>query len=566
MTLSTLKRLQQTLIEPSAFIQDIALRHTLRLLNIFLLIMIVVFLGVDGVYLATIPGYRPPWYGYVFLFGSYLLNRTSFHRLSALLTLIMFPLVIFINITSGESTAPITTMYYLIPGLILAGILLSYRFTALFALVEIAVVVSMPLVAPKFFMGFESIVGPFSGLVISAVLVLVSINHRNQVEAERQELLHKSEERYRLVSSVISDYSFSNTRSEKNEFVLDWVAGAFEQISGYTADEFNARGGWLATVHPDDLARDSRDMELLFQNQRVVTELRTIHKDGSIRWVRSYAHPIWDSEKNQLAGIYGAVQDITEQKHIEQEREDLIKELEAKNAELEQFTYTVSHDLKAPIITIKGFLGFLSQDAHSGNIQRLENDILRIGEATDKMHKLLNDLLELSRIGRVMNPPVEVDFGELVAAAQEILHGHLEERGIEVIVEGRLPVVYGDRQRLLEVVQNLLDNAAKFMGGQLQIRIEVGQAHSAHDGFTTLYVRDNGVGIAPQYHEKIFGLFNRLNPNIEGTGVGLALVKRIIEFHGGRVWVESEAGEGAAFYFTLPLPPSSEAGEDPNLP
>lgn len=374
------------------------------------------------------------------------------------------------------------------------------------------------------------------------------ITEQKQIEQE----LRLSEERYRLVSSVISDYTFSNVQNEKGEIVLDWAAGAFEKISGYTIEEFNARGGWAATVHPDDLEQDARDMEALRHNQQVISELRTIHKDGSIRWVRSYAHPVWDAGKNQLVGIYGAVQDITDRKRIEQERENLIRDLEAKNAELEQFSYTVSHDLKAPIITIKGFLGFLSEDARMGNMKRLQTDIQRIGKAADKMHKLLNDLLELSRIGRLMNTLDEVALEDLVNDARAILQGRLQENKVEVIVNSKLPVVRGDSQRLLEVVQNLLDNAAKFIGDELHPVIEIGQQGEAQNGFVTLYVRDNGVGIASQFHERIFGLFNRLDPKVEGTGVGLALVKRIVEFHGGSIWLESEVGQGATFFFTLP--------------
>ncbi len=681
---STLQRLRRILIEPPASIQDVALQHKSRLLNFFLLIMIVVFMCVDGIYLATIPGYMPPWYGYVFLFGSYALNRKGYYRFSAPLTLSMFPIVIFANIVSGESSAPLTSIYYLIPGLVLAGILLPFKLTVLFAVVEMIIIISMPFVAPKYFVDLDSIVGPLSTHIISAVLVLVSIYHRDRVETERQEALRKSEEsnraiienalfgifqstpagryirvnsaiariygydspqdmidsihdiasqvyvdaadrqrmvrsmesdgfvdgfitrnrrkdnsiiwvssssravkdsqgkieyfegtveditekqvleqarrlseeRYRLISSVTSDYVFSNIQNEKGDIVLNWVAGAFEQISGYSLEEFNARGGWVSTVHPDDLEKDAQDMEQLRRNKFVVSELRTIHKDGSTRWVRNYAHPVWDSQKDQLAGIYGAVQDITEQKQVQRDRENLIRELEAKNAELEQFTYTVSHDLKAPIITIKGFLGFLSEDARSGNIERLDSDIQRISEAAEKMHYLLNDLLELSRVGRVMNQSDEIDLAELVAVVQETLHARLSEGGIKLTVEQSLPKVYGDSQRLLEVFQNLLDNAAKFMGEQAQPNIHIGATQPANDGFATIYVRDNGIGIAPQYYERIFGLFNRLNPEIDGTGVGLSLVKRIVEFHGGRVWVESEAGAGATFYFTLPLPPA----------
>ena len=226
--------------------------------------------------------------------------------------------------------------------------------------------------------------------------------------------------------------------------------------------------------------------------------------------------------------------------------------LKAKNAELEQFAYTISHDLKAPIITIRGFLGFLKADALAGNTLRLQKDIQRISEAADKMHKLLNDLLDLSRIGRVVNKIGMISFYGLVEKAREILQGRLYENNVEIIIDNALPMVYGDDQRLLEVVQNLIDNAAKFMGDQPNPRVEIGQREMSENGFATLYVRDNGIGIEPPFHERIFGLFNRLNPDIEGTGIGLSLVKRIIEFHGGRIWVQSEAGKGATFYFTLP--------------
>ncbi|MBI4762022.1 MAG: GAF domain-containing protein [Chloroflexota bacterium] len=242
-------------------------------------------------------------------------------------------------------------------------------------------------------------------------------------------------------------------------------------------------------------------------------------------------------------------------------RQSLISELESKNAELERFTYTVSHDLKSPLFTIRGFLGYLEQDALAGNVERLRSDIARITAATDKMHQLLNDLLELSRIGRAMNEPQEIRFEELAREAVTLVEGRLMERGVAVHIHPHLPVVFGDRPRLLEVMQNLVDNAAKFMGSQPQPRIEIGCA-GEENGSPIFYVRDNGIGIPPEHHERIFGLFNKLNAQSEDTGVGLALVKRIIEVHGGRIWVESEADKGATFYFTLggqpPPPPSAQ--------
>ena len=236
------------------------------------------------------------------------------------------------------------------------------------------------------------------------------------------------------------------------------------------------------------------------------------------------------------------------------ERKKLIGELENKNSELERFTYTVSHDLKSPLVTINGFLGYLEQDAASGNMERLTRDTYRIQEAVNKMQQMLNELLQLSRVGRIINAPENIPFGDLVREAMELAHGGLEARGVRVWIDSNLPDVYVDRPRLVEVLQNLLDNAAKYMGDQPDARIEIGQ-NGKEAEMPILYVRDNGIGIAAEYHERIFGLFNKLDTKSEGTGVGLALVKRIIEVHGGRIWVESEAGNGTTFFFTLPKKP-----------
>lgn len=254
--------------------------------------------------------------------------------------------------------------------------------------------------------------------------------------------------------------------------------------------------------------------------------------------------------------VIAMIRDVSLIKWISAEREKLIAELEAKNAELERFVYTVSHDLKSPLVTIVGFLGYLEEDIRRGNMEDLRKDVERIYLAAYKMQDLLKDLLELSRIGRTMNPPQTISFEELVKEALELTEGRLQEHGVRASIQPNLPTIRGDHKRLLELTQNLIDNAAKYMGDQAEPKIEIG-----HDGYENekpiLFVRDNGMGIAPEYFERIFGLFNKLNPNSEGTGVGLALARRIVEFHGGRLWVESELGKGATFYFTLP--PASEA-------
>ena len=239
------------------------------------------------------------------------------------------------------------------------------------------------------------------------------------------------------------------------------------------------------------------------------------------------------------------------EKHAaEKERERLIAELEAKNAELERLMYTVSHDLKSPMITIRGFLGVLEKDAAEGNIERMKADITRINAAAEKIQQLLDEILELSRIGQLVNLPEEAALGDIAHEAVELVAGRINDRGVQVKISPDLPVVCGDRLHLRELLQNLIDNAAKFMGDQPEPLIEIG---ARQDGDKTVfYVRDNGMGIEPRYHEKVFELFDQLEPNKEGTGVGLALVKRIVELHGGTIWVESEGrGRGSTFCFTI---------------
>jgi len=233
------------------------------------------------------------------------------------------------------------------------------------------------------------------------------------------------------------------------------------------------------------------------------------------------------------------------------ERERLIAQLEASNAELERFTYTVSHDLRNPLVTIKGFLGMLNRDIKENRQDKIVDDFSRISGAADKMDVLLSELLELSRIGRIMNPPERIDLTELIQEAVETLDARLHSNGITVNIHPNLPHVYGDRLRLREVFENLIDNAAKYMGNQSQPLIEIGVREQAKNPI--FFIKDNGMGIESRYHHKVFGLFEKLDPTVEGTGIGLALVKRIIETHGGQVWVESDgAGMGSSFCFTLP--------------
>ncbi len=251
---------------------------------------------------------------------------------------------------------------------------------------------------------------------------------------------------------------------------------------------------------------------------------------------------------------------ISERERLLAEREKLMIDLEATNAELERFIYTMSHDLENPLVTIRGFVGLLRKDAADGATHRLEHDMERIESAAAKMQRLIDELLELSRIGRIVSTSEEV---ALVEIAHEATRAHavpIAAHGVEVSIAPELPSVFGDRVRLREVLEILIENAINYMGGQQTPRLELKPRDQGAE--TVVCVSDNGIGIDPRYHEKIFDLFQRLDADTEGTGVGLALAKRIVEVHGGRIWVESEGrGQGSTFCFTIPwLAEAAEPG------
>lgn len=228
------------------------------------------------------------------------------------------------------------------------------------------------------------------------------------------------------------------------------------------------------------------------------------------------------------------------------------KELEAKNAEIENFIYSISHDLKSPIVSIQGFASIL-EDELKGKLD--ENTLQyfgRIRANTDHMHNLIRDLLEFSRVGRLEDRPEVVHLSDLVKVVVEEHRSLLLQKRISVGVDGEFPAVKLPAKRVRQVIDNLISNAIKYIGSPEQPQIRV--TATPQDGQVELCVQDNGLGIPKEFHEKVFMIFQRVHADlgIEGTGMGLSIVKKIVENLGGRIWVESEPGKGSTFHVLLP--------------
>ena len=378
---------------------------------------------------------------------------------------------------------------------------------------------------------------------VAGQATLLSILRDVTEQKDAQEALRASEAMFSKVFRASPD-AITITSLAGGKFVE--INESFTKITGHRRPETLGRTSIELGLWADPAERDRLRQQLKEQGVVSNREVTFHHQTGrSIECLVSAEVVEFAGEPNLLM----TVRDVTE-------RAALVRELEAKNAELERFSYTLSHDLKSPLVTVNGFLGLLERDLAAGDLDKAYRDLDRAHRAARTMSRQVDELLELSRIGRVANPFEEVSLSELFFSASELVASQIGERGVSLEIDPEMPTLRGDRSRLLEVFQNLLDNAVKFMGDQQDPRIQVGSRRQESEEI--IFVRDNGVGIDPRYHQKVFGLFDRLDPKIEGTGVGLALVKRIIEVHGGRVWVESEGpGQGSALCFTLPREPQT---------
>lgn len=342
----------------------------------------------------------------------------------------------------------------------------------------------------------------------------------------------------------------------------EYYSPSFKGLLGYADDEIpNRAETWRSLVHPLDLP-------LVLEAFTAHTEegtpfnlpIRYLHKNGSVLWVMCRGVALQNAEE-QYTRMVGTYTDITRLKQVETELQRARDGLEATvrsrtadlqrtNEELEQFAYAASHDLKTPLVTFLGFLSMLDGQLDGGDHDGAKDSIERMQRAAGKMQRLIDDLLEISRIGRVTHDAEPVDIALLAREFVDANAPLIEEASIRIEIEATAPVLLGDPTRLRQVMHNLLTNAVKYGCGSEGGVITVGGR--VNDDEVCFYVSDQGPGIDMQYQEKIFGLFQRLDSSTSGTGVGLAIVRRAIECQGGRVWVESEPGRGATFWVSLP--------------
>jgi PAS domain S-box-containing protein len=339
--------------------------------------------------------------------------------------------------------------------------------------------------------------------------------------------------------------------------VVSWNKGA-EKIKGYSRDEIVGEH-FSVFYTATDRARGEpeRVLSTATREDRFEGESQRVRKDGSEFWGNIVLSAVRD-EAGVLAGFVKVTRDLTERRGAERRAIADAQALKAVNTELESFTYSVSHDLRAPIRQIQGFSKILAEHLGERADSETTHLLRRIDEGSQQMGRLVDDLLHLAQIGQQAAKVRSTELDSLVDNVVTNMRTEITDRDIEWRI-GALPAVVCDPGLMRIVFTNLLSNAVKYTRPRDKAVIEVGQ--TVKDGALVIYVRDNGVGFDMKYSDKLFGVFQRLHrvDEFEGAGVGLATVQRIIRKHGGTIWADAGLDEGATFSFTLGWGAASEA-------
>jgi PAS domain S-box-containing protein len=373
----------------------------------------------------------------------------------------------------------------------------------------------------------------------SKVAVFVALSRSAQRQRIQAEILAKAEQRFRSLLNAAPDAMLIT--KESGEIVL--ANSRTDTMFGYSRS--GILGHDIRKLIPEWCPETDSD-------PRPWTAVRN---DGTPFPAEVSSSPLLTDEGLLVTS---AVRDISERRRNEQRIEDRNQQLAALNQELEAFSYSVSHDLRAPLRSIEGFSKILLRDYSGQQLDETASGYLeRMRAAAGRMGQLIEDLLELSRVSRTELSLEIVDLSKAAASAAEDLRQRDPERCVTVSIEPGITVL-GDSRLLAVVLSNLLGNAWKFTGNTADARVEL--KREKIDGIETFRVNDNGAGFNPEFSDKLFAPFQRLHrvSEFEGTGVGLAIVQRVIQRHNGRIWAESKVGEGATFYFTL----NGDAGTD----
>lgn len=387
------------------------------------------------------------------------------------------------------------------------------------------------------------------GILISALLALLISSLRTS--RENVELLKESELRFQLAVGAAQDGIWDWEDVEKPE--VYWSPQCSKLLGYDTQDVNQSYNAFWPLLHPDDLVHTKQMFHDHFsKNKPFDINYRLQNKSGEYNWFHVQAVSVRD-ESGKVLRMVGSMKDINDRMLFETEQKRLIEMLTRSNAELDDFAYIASHDLKEPLRAIRNHSTFLLEDYEDKLDEDGVKKLNRLIFLSQRMETLISDLLYFSRLGQEKPKFQMTDMNTMMDDLQDTMSEVLEEKNAHIVLPDPLPSIMCDSTRTTELFRNLITNAIKYNDSEKKI-IEIGCTPGNE---YTFYVRDNGIGIAPDMFDSVFRIFKRLNKESaygEGTGVGLSFVKKIIERNGGKIWLESEPGQGTTFFFTFGTP------------
>lgn len=355
----------------------------------------------------------------------------------------------------------------------------------------------------------------------------------------------KEKEEQLVILSLIAERNINAVIICDNQGKIEWVNTSFNQLSGYTNKELYGKSAEMLQGPETDPETTAYISKQLQDYKPFNCEVLNYNKSGTKQWLRVQGQGIYDAN-GDLTRFFAVEEDITNRKALEDQKEELLRSLERSNHELEDYAQIVSHDLKSPLRSINSLIAWIKEE----NEGRLEGQTLlyfkMIDNKLEKMEHLIQGVLTYSKIDKTDLAKENVDIQEVVNNIRNIID---IPKHINVSINNRLPVIRADRFRMQQLFQNLISNAVAYIdkpNGEVEVGAE---EHKTH---TVFYVKDNGPGIAKENHAKIFKMFQSLVNNEKSTGLGLSIVKKIVDNYNGKLWIESEVGKGATFFVQLP--------------
>ncbi|MDO3695404.1 PAS domain S-box protein [Wenyingzhuangia sp. chi5] len=356
--------------------------------------------------------------------------------------------------------------------------------------------------------------------------------YEKRLEAEKQKY-----------SSIIANMNLGLLEVDNDDKIL-FVNQSFEEMCGYSSKELIGKVASSIFLREEYKEKLAIEHEKRKEGSSNSYEIQVMTKTDEIRYWLISGAPNYNLN-GEITGSIGIHLDITNLKKLEKQKEELLEELAKSNESLQEYAHIVSHDLKSPLRSINALISWIKED-NLGNLDEISNqNILMIEKTLEKMELLISDVLEYSRVGADLHLDQKVNINDLLTELLQVIY---VPENIHVSVENNLPIILGDKVKLEQLFQNLLSNAVKFSNKEIG-EIKVGCVDvGTHFQFS---VSDNGMGIEKQYFDKIFKIFQSLHKRKDSSGIGLSIVKKIVELHHGSIWLESKVGEGTIFYFTV---------------